>query len=229
MPHRNKPGPCEPRALDIAGALDLATRRLAAAGVPEARRDARLLIAHAMDVRPEVVFGHPKRMLEDDEAAALDELVAARAERRPMAQIVGEREFWSLPFKVTADTLDPRPESETVVQAALDDLPDHYARLRVLDLGTGTGCLLLALLSELPRAFGIGIDISAAALKVARRNAAALILAHNHPSGVAQPSQADELLTRSLREALALVDIKVLDHFIVAGNQTLSFAERGLL
>jgi release factor glutamine methyltransferase len=174
MPHRNKPGPCEPRALDIAGALDLATRRLAAAGVPEARRDARLLIAHAMGVRPEVVFGHPKRMLESGEAAALDRLVAARAERRPMAQIVGEREFWSLPFRITADTLDPRPESETVVQAALDDLPDHYAKLRVLDLGTGTGCLLLALLSELPRAFGIGVDISAAALKVARRNAAAL-------------------------------------------------------
>jgi release factor glutamine methyltransferase len=91
-----------------------------------------------------------------------------------MAQILGEREFWSLPFKVTADTLDPRPDSETVVQAALDDLPDHYARLRVLDLGTGTGCLLLALLSELPRAFGVGTDISAGALKVARRNAAAL-------------------------------------------------------
>ncbi|MGB8275067.1 MAG: peptide chain release factor N(5)-glutamine methyltransferase [Alphaproteobacteria bacterium] len=159
---------------DIAKALDAATKRLAGAGVPEARRDARLLIAHALGVRPEVVLARPERRLTAAQAARLRGLVDKRAERRPIAQILGEREFWSLPFQVTADTLDPRPDSETVIEAALADIPNHYQRVRVLDLGTGTGCLLLALLSELPRGVGIGVDISEAALKVARTNAAAL-------------------------------------------------------
>ena len=94
-----------------------------------------------------------------------------------MAHILGRREFWSLAFKVTADTLDPRPDSETLVQAVLDQVPDRSAALRLADFGTGTGCLLLALLHELPNATGVGVDVSAAALAVAAENADALGLA----------------------------------------------------
>ncbi|HLI19898.1 MAG TPA: HemK/PrmC family methyltransferase, partial [Stellaceae bacterium] len=90
----------------------------------------------------------------------------------------GSREFWSLDFALSPETLDPRPDSETLVGAALGDVADRTAELRVVDLGTGTGCLLLALLSELPAARGIGIDISPGAVATARANAAALGLAH---------------------------------------------------
>jgi release factor glutamine methyltransferase len=94
--------------------------------------------------------------------------------REPLAQIVGVREFWSLPSAVTADTLTPRPDSETLIEAALAAVADRQAALRILDLGTGTGCLLLALLSEMPHSTGLGIDCSDKAIAVARRNAAAL-------------------------------------------------------
>ena len=94
-----------------------------------------------------------------------------------MAHILGQREFWSLAFKVTADTLDPRPDSETLVQAVLDQVPERSAPVRLVDFGTGTGCLLLSLLHELPNAVGLGVDASAAALAIAAENANALGLA----------------------------------------------------
>ncbi|HLF58100.1 MAG TPA: peptide chain release factor N(5)-glutamine methyltransferase, partial [Alphaproteobacteria bacterium] len=148
--------------------------RLTAAGVPEPRRDARLLVGHALGGGSEIVLGFPERILTDDEAERIAALVALRAARRPVAQILGRREFWSLNFAVTADTLDPRPDSECLIEAVLAHVPDRNARLNILDFGTGTGCLLLALLHELPRATGLGIDLSAAACAVAERNAAAL-------------------------------------------------------
>ena len=116
-----------------------------------------------------VAGGEPSR---DFEA-----LIERRRDREPVSQILGQWEFWSLPFYVTAATLTPRPDTETLVQAALDLLPDRKATLRLLDLGTGSGCLLLALLHELPAARGLGIDRSPAALAVAERNASALGLA----------------------------------------------------
>ena len=100
-----------------------------------------------------------------------------RAAHEPWALITGKREFWSLEFKVTRATLVPRPDSETLVETALGALCDRGARLRVLDLGTGSGCLLLALLSELPNASGVGVDASLAALEVAAANARTLGLA----------------------------------------------------
>jgi len=103
------------------------------------------------------------------QALAFDRAVAARLARQPVAQIIGQRQFWGLGFRVTRDTLDPRPETETLVAEALR-LPFR----KVLDLGTGTGCILLSCLHDCPTAEGLGVDISAAALEVARGNAHAL-------------------------------------------------------
>jgi release factor glutamine methyltransferase len=163
--------------MSVAEALHRIAPRLAAAGVQQARTEARLLVAHATGLAQEAIIGHPERLLDDAAQVRLAELVERRAGREPFAQIVGVREFWSLPFKVTADTLTPRPDSETLIEAALDGVDDPAAPLRVLDLGTGTGCLLLALLSAMPRSTGLGIDLSEAAVAVARQNAAALGLA----------------------------------------------------
>jgi len=99
------------------------------------------------------------------------------AEHEPLSRIVGRREFWGLEFTLCGDTLDPRPETETVVEAVLRRVLDRDAPLRFLDLGTGTGCILLALLSEFPAATGFGVDLALGAVMTARRNAAALGLA----------------------------------------------------
>lgn len=158
----------------IGDLLKDATARLASAGIDGALREARLLIQAACDIPIATQVAFPEREVV---AATLDrfrDMVARRAGREPMAHILGRREFWSLSFKVTADTLDPRPDSETLVQAVLDQIPDRSASLRLVDFGTGTGCLLLALLHELPNATGVGIDASAAALAVAQENAQAL-------------------------------------------------------
>ncbi|MBF0334876.1 MAG: peptide chain release factor N(5)-glutamine methyltransferase [Alphaproteobacteria bacterium] len=158
-------------------ALAEATRRLAAAGVEQARLDARVLLAHAMGVAPLSLVTWPERVPTPDQQARFETMLARREAREPVARIMGRREFWSLEFEVGPATLDPRPDSETVVDAVLASLPRRDAELALLDFGTGTGCLLLALLSELPRARGLGVDRSAEALAVARRNAIALSMA----------------------------------------------------
>ena len=159
---------------DLVGAV---ARRLAAAGIAESRREARLLVALALGVEPGVVLGYPERPIDTAAQARLAALTARRAAREPYSRLTGRRQFWSLDLEISPDTLDPRPDSETLVEAALALLPDRAARLRILDFGTGSGCLLLALLSELPNAIGIGIDILPGATATARRNAAALGLA----------------------------------------------------
>jgi release factor glutamine methyltransferase len=161
----------------VAAALQDATSRLADAGVADPRRDARLLLAAVLDVESGVLLGWPERRLDGDESARFQDFVRRRAEREPVARIRGSREFWSLPFQVTPATLDPRPDSETLIEAALADFPDLAAPLRVIDFGTGTGCLLLSFLAERRVARGIGVDRSPAALACAAANAAALSLA----------------------------------------------------
>lgn len=155
-------------------AVSAVARRLAAGGIAESRREARLLVALALDVEPGVVLGYPERPLDAATQARLAALTARRAAREPYSRLAGRRQFWSLDLAISPDTLDPRPDSETLVEAALALLPDRAARLRILDFGTGSGCLLLALLSELPNAVGVGIDILPGAAKTARRNAAVL-------------------------------------------------------
>ncbi|MGH6968367.1 MAG: peptide chain release factor N(5)-glutamine methyltransferase, partial [Stellaceae bacterium] len=135
-------------------------QQLAAAGIANPRHEARLL--HALAAGDEM---------------RLADYVRRRVAHEPYSRIRGAREFWSLDFALSPDTLDPRPDSETLIEAALGALPDRAAAFRALDLGTGTGALLLALLSEYPNATGLGIDILPGAVETARRNAAALGLA----------------------------------------------------
>jgi release factor glutamine methyltransferase len=150
---------------------------LAAAGIENARAEAWLLLAAATGrERVALIAGAPEP-LTVEQRARLEDVVRRRRAREPLAYILGEKEFWSLPFEVGPAVLLPRPESETVVEAALAQLPERDRPLRLLDLGVGSGCLLLALLSELPRANGLGVDDSAAALALARRNAERLGLA----------------------------------------------------
>ncbi|MSO89490.1 MAG: peptide chain release factor N(5)-glutamine methyltransferase [Rhodospirillaceae bacterium] len=155
-------------------ALAESARLLAAAGIDGARLEARLLAGHVLGIDADAVIGRPGRRLAPGEAEKLAVVVRRRIEREPIAYILREREFWSLPFGVNDAVLIPRPDSETLVAAALDWTSDRGAPLRILDLGTGSGCLLLSVLSELPNAHGVGVDISAHALRVARDNAGRL-------------------------------------------------------
>jgi release factor glutamine methyltransferase len=145
-----------------------AVRRAAAAlrdaGIDNPIREARLLLCHASGRTLADLVRDPAAPVDP---AALDALVARRVAHEPMAYIVGRQGFWSLEFLVSPATLIPRPDSETIVEAALTLAPPT----RVLDLGTGTGCLLLSVLHERPSAFGIGVDRVAAAAALARRNA----------------------------------------------------------
>lgn len=150
-------------------ALTLAVRRLRAAGIPDAPRDARRLLAHALGIGPERLTLQLSEELPAEAEASFEALLARRERREPVSHITGRRAFYGRDFLVTRDVLDPRPETETLVELALSQ---PFAR--VLDLGTGSGCILLTLLAERPAATGLGLDLSEAALAVARRNAGAL-------------------------------------------------------
>jgi release factor glutamine methyltransferase len=162
-------------ARPTAGALVQAVAaRLAAVGIAEGRLEARLLLAEAAGWTLETIVARRDTPLEPGVVARVERLAARRLAREPMSHILGWREFWSLRFRVTPDVLTPRPDSETLVDAVLAAIPDRGRALRILDLGVGSGCLLLALLHELPPATGLGVDRSARALVVARQNARAL-------------------------------------------------------
>lgn len=144
-------------------------------GVEEAEADARVLIGHALHLDRARLIAQSDRILEAREVTVISALATRRLRHEPVSRIVGQREFWSLPISVTPDVLVPRPETETVVEAALDFVMRRGLRLeklRVLDIGTGSGVLLLALLNELKNAIGTGTDVSSAALDVASANAA---------------------------------------------------------
>lgn len=147
--------------------------RLRAAGLPTPELDARLLVQGVTGASDIAMLREPGTRMSDEEEARLDAFEKRRLAGEPVSRILGLREFWGLPFAVTAATLDPRPDSETLVETALALLRD-VARPRILDLGTGTGCLLLSLLHEREDAHGTGADISHEALAVAASNAARL-------------------------------------------------------
>ncbi len=162
----------------VQAARNALSRTFAAAGLDTPELDARILVAHALGLNHATLTAQAERRLSSAEAETVAKLARRRLGREPVARILGVKEFWGLALKLNADTLVPRSETETVVEAALAALaPDRSRRLRIADLGTGSGALLLALLSELPAAHGIGTDISVAALDCARANAEALGLA----------------------------------------------------
>jgi release factor glutamine methyltransferase len=145
-----------------------------AAGLDTPELDARVLVGHALGLDHTGLTLAGERKLDGDEARMVSALAVRRLAREPVARILGVREFWGLPLHLNAATLVPRPETETVVEAALVAIDEDGARtraLRIADLGTGSGALLIALLSELPNASGIGTDVSPEALAAARANA----------------------------------------------------------
>jgi release factor glutamine methyltransferase len=160
----------------LGAALVSAAKAFEEAGLDEPRRHARRLLATALGLSAAQVFAYPERRLSEVQQAQVDEMLRRAVAGEPLSRIAGRREFWGLEFGLSADTLDPRPETETVVEAVLARLPDRGGSYRFLDLGTGTGCLILALLSEYPQATGVGIDVAAGAARAARRNAQLLRL-----------------------------------------------------
>ena len=150
-------------------ALTSATKWLADAGVPSAETDARILLAHAMDCDPTRLVLMSDEEVHPDLFRKFDNLLAAREKFQPVSQIIGGREFWGRWFTVTRDVLDPRPETETIVDLALQQGPFQ----RVLDLGTGSGILAVTLAAEWPDALAVAVDISEDALAIAAKNASA--------------------------------------------------------
>ena len=147
---------------------------LSRAGFAEPRRAARQLVASTLDLTPAELLGHSEQVLDEQQTGRVRLALDRMAEREPLSRILGRREFWGLEFALSDETLDPRPETETVVEAVLRRVLNRAPQLRFLDLGTGTGCILLALLSEFPAAIGFGVDIALGAVTTALRNAAAL-------------------------------------------------------
>jgi release factor glutamine methyltransferase len=156
------------------------TARLQCSGIETPELDARLLLGAVLDLDLTGLVTQASRCLTATEAIQLDAFAQRRIAGEPVARILGVKEFWGLPLQLSADTLVPRPDTETVVEAALDIVRSDAATtqpLRIADIGTGSGAILLALLHELPNAWGVGIDISFDALQTARANAARLGLA----------------------------------------------------
>ncbi|ACA19079.1 protein-(glutamine-N5) methyltransferase, release factor-specific [Methylobacterium sp. 4-46] len=161
-----------PGGLGLSAALGRASAYLAGCGIATAALDARLILTETLGVsRVDLLLG-ADGPLDEAQARSLSAALRRRASGEPVARILGAWEFWGLPFRLSPDTLVPRPDTETLVEAALDLGHPRDAALRLLDLGTGSGCLLVALLSEWPRAEGVGIDLSLEALRTARANAA---------------------------------------------------------
>jgi release factor glutamine methyltransferase len=158
-------------------AIAAAAARLGQAGVDTPRLDAELLLLHVAQRDRAWLVGHRDDPADAALLAAFEPLVQRRLAREPVSRIMGEREFWSLPFRLAPDTLDPRPDTETLVELVLELAGERGRAWRILDLGTGSGCILLALLSELPQAHGTGVDIAPGAVAAARFNAERLGLA----------------------------------------------------
>ncbi|HEV2954887.1 MAG TPA: peptide chain release factor N(5)-glutamine methyltransferase [Xanthobacteraceae bacterium] len=167
-------------SVSIAGARRALARMFAAAGLDTPALDARVLVGHALGLDHAGLTAAAERVLDPAERERIAAVASRRLAREPVSRIVGMKEFWGLPLRVNPAVLVPRPETETVVAtalAALDRDGDRARPLRIADIGTGSGALLLALLSELPNAFAIGTDLSTAALALARDNARQLGLA----------------------------------------------------
>ena len=160
----------------LVSAWTRAKERLAAAGVEGPVIDARLLVEAAADASRTDIIADPHRPLTAAQTRTLDEYLARREHREPISHILGVKGFWKIMLRVTPDVLSPRPDTETLLDVVLPDIPAE-SRISVLDLGVGSGAILLAILAERPQAIGLGVDVSEEAIAVARENAANLGLA----------------------------------------------------
>jgi release factor glutamine methyltransferase len=171
----------EPRCADPAGTIGFflcqAGQRLRGAAIEAPRLEARRLLAHVLNTSEEALLRDPRAPVPAEKAAHFAALLARRVAHEPFAYLTGRVGFWTLDLEVSPATLIPRSDSESLVEAALEACTDKSAALRVLDLGTGTGALLLAVLSELPAASGVGVDLKPEAAALAARNAVRLGLA----------------------------------------------------
>ncbi len=164
----------------VEGARRALAARLQSAGIEAAELDARLLVGATLRLDLTGMITQGAGPLTPAEISLLEQFAQRRLAGEPVARILGTREFWGLPFRLSEATLVPRPDTETVVELALDiarELPIAGRKPRIADIGTGSGAILLALLHEIPDAFGVGTDISLMALRTAQDNAAALGLA----------------------------------------------------
>ena len=157
--------------LTRAHAIREGARALKQAGIPDGTRDARLLLAHVQGVDVGRLIAHDDDVIHSKDADRYMDALSRRAAGEPVSRIRGWREFYGRRFEISPDTLDPRPDTETLVDVAVERIPEAG---RILDLGTGTGCVLISVLAETPDASGVGVDLSSGALEVARRNGAAL-------------------------------------------------------
>jgi release factor glutamine methyltransferase len=166
--------------LTIESARRALSTQLKSAGLDEAELDARILLGAAVGLDLTGLIAQAARPLSATAATRLHKYAQRRLAHEPVARILGGKEFWGLPFQLSEATLVPRPDTETVVELALEifrELPMSGRRPRIADIGTGSGAILLALLHDIPAAFGVGTDVSLSALDTAKRNAIALGLA----------------------------------------------------
>lgn len=157
--------------ISVAQALTVGTTRLVDSGIEDARSESRGLLAHVMKLNAAQVFARADEELDVLTFGVFELSVNERAAGKPFAHITGKREFWSMPLEVSSATLIPRPDTETVLELIIELFKDREAPRNILDLGTGSGCLLLALLKTFEKANGVGLDISEEAIAVAKRNA----------------------------------------------------------
>jgi release factor glutamine methyltransferase len=162
--------------VSVAEAIRATAQDLRLAGIETPEVDTRALVGHALSLTRAQLLVQSNRILAPHEMDTISALAARRRKREPVSRIIGRREFWNLTLQITSDVLDPRPETETLIEAVLGFVAHggrREERLRILDIGTGSGAIILALLGELPNATGVATDISRAALAVARTNAQA--------------------------------------------------------
>ncbi len=152
------------------------SEHLARSGVDTPLREARLILQYALGISYLTIITDPTYDLDPDQVLKAKKWAQRRAQREPLSKIIGKKEFWGLDFKVTCQTLDPRPDSETLIEAVIEAYPIKTHPWKILDLGTGSGCLILSLLHEYPQAQGMAIDQSSEALKVAMETAHSLNL-----------------------------------------------------